>query len=29
MGMSSDWPLAVACGSSLVRLGSALFGAKP
>jgi uncharacterized pyridoxal phosphate-containing UPF0001 family protein len=25
MGMSNDWPLAVAAGSTLVRLGSGLF----
>jgi len=29
MGMSEDWPLAVAEGSTLVRVGSALFGARP
>jgi len=29
MGMSEDWPLAVAEGASLVRVGSALFGARP
>ena len=26
LGMSGDWPLAVAAGSTLVRLGSTLFG---
>jgi pyridoxal phosphate enzyme (YggS family) len=26
MGMSSDYPIAVACGSSMVRVGSGLFG---
>jgi uncharacterized pyridoxal phosphate-containing UPF0001 family protein len=25
MGMSNDWPLAVAAGSTLVRVGSGLF----
>jgi uncharacterized pyridoxal phosphate-containing UPF0001 family protein len=25
MGMSSDYELAIACGSNLVRIGSALF----
>ncbi|MFM7548377.1 MAG: YggS family pyridoxal phosphate-dependent enzyme [Cyanobacteriota bacterium] len=29
MGMSQDWPEAVAAGSTWVRLGSALFGARP
>lgn len=28
MGMSGDWPLAVAQGSNLVRVGSAIFGAR-
>lgn len=28
MGMSDDWPLAVAEGATLVRVGSALFGAR-
>lgn len=26
MGMSGDWPLAVACGSNMVRVGSSIFG---
>ncbi|MEY3557901.1 MAG: hypothetical protein RL374_607 [Actinomycetota bacterium] len=26
MGMSSDYPIAVACGSTMVRVGSGLFG---
>lgn len=26
MGMSGDWPLAVECGSNMVRVGSAIFG---
>ena len=29
MGMSGDWPEAAACGSTWVRIGSALFGARP
>ncbi|HYP04010.1 MAG TPA: hypothetical protein VER57_05615, partial [Cyanobium sp.] len=29
MGMSGDWPEAVAAGSTWVRLGTALFGARP
>ena len=29
MGMSDDWPVAVAEGATLVRVGSALFGARP
>jgi len=29
MGMSGDWPEAVAAGSTWVRLGSALFGPRP
>ncbi|MDD2793627.1 MAG: YggS family pyridoxal phosphate-dependent enzyme [Sediminibacterium sp.] len=28
MGMSSDYQLAVACGSNMVRIGSLLFGAR-
>jgi len=28
MGMSGDYPLAVACGSTLVRIGSSIFGAR-
>jgi pyridoxal phosphate enzyme (YggS family) len=28
MGMSGDWPLAVANGSTLIRVGSALFGSR-
>jgi uncharacterized pyridoxal phosphate-containing UPF0001 family protein len=28
MGMSSDFALAIAAGSTLVRVGSALFGAR-
>lgn len=29
MGMSEDWPLAVAEGATMVRLGSSLFGPRP
>lgn len=29
MGMSDDFPVAVACGSTMVRVGSRLFGARP
>lgn len=28
MGMSGDWPLAVACGATMVRIGSAIFGER-
>lgn len=28
MGMSDDYPLAVACGSTMVRVGSRIFGAR-
>lgn len=28
LGMSADWPLAVAAGSTMVRIGSAIFGAR-
>lgn len=28
MGMSADFPLAVACGATMVRVGSSLFGAR-
>jgi len=28
MGMSSDYELAVACGSTMVRVGTAVFGAR-
>jgi hypothetical protein len=28
MGMSGDWPLAVQNGSTVVRVGSALFGSR-
>jgi len=29
MGMSADWEAAVAEGATFVRIGSALFGARP
>jgi len=29
MGMSGDWPEAVAAGSTWVRLGTTLFGQRP
>jgi len=29
MGMSADFAIAVACGSTMVRVGSALFGSRP
>jgi uncharacterized pyridoxal phosphate-containing UPF0001 family protein len=28
MGMSGDYPLAIECGSTMVRIGSLLFGAR-
>ena len=28
MGMSSDWPLAVEAGSTIVRIGTAIFGER-
>ena len=28
MGMSGDWPLAVAQGATIVRIGSAIFGSR-
>lgn len=28
-GMSGDWRLALACGSTMLRLGTALFGSRP
>lgn len=28
MGMSDDYPLAIACGSTMVRVGSAIFGSR-
>ncbi len=29
MGMSGDYPLAIACGSNMVRIGSSIFGSRP
>jgi pyridoxal phosphate enzyme (YggS family) len=29
MGMSGDYPIALDCGSTLVRIGTAIFGARP
>jgi pyridoxal phosphate enzyme (YggS family) len=29
IGMSGDWREAVACGSTMIRIGTALFGARP
>lgn len=29
MGMSADYPTAIACGATLVRLGTVLFGPRP
>ncbi|MDO5722500.1 MAG: YggS family pyridoxal phosphate-dependent enzyme [Actinomycetaceae bacterium] len=29
MGMSGDFPLAIACGATRIRLGSVIFGARP
>lgn len=29
MGMTADYPIAVACGSTMVRIGSGLFGSRP
>jgi pyridoxal phosphate enzyme (YggS family) len=28
MGMSGDYPLAIACGSNMVRIGSSIFGSR-
>lgn len=28
MGMSGDYPLAIACGSTMVRIGSSIFGGR-
>lgn len=28
MGMSNDYPLAIACGSNMIRVGSSIFGAR-
>jgi uncharacterized pyridoxal phosphate-containing UPF0001 family protein len=29
MGMSGDWPVAVEEGATMVRIGTAIFGARP
>ena len=29
MGMSDDYPLAIQCGSTMVRIGTAIFGSRP
>ena len=29
MGMSEDYPLAIECGSNMVRIGSSIFGSRP
>jgi uncharacterized pyridoxal phosphate-containing UPF0001 family protein len=29
MGMSADWPVAIEEGATLVRVGTAIFGARP
>ena len=29
IGMSGDWPLAVECGATMVRIGTAIFGKRP
>jgi uncharacterized pyridoxal phosphate-containing UPF0001 family protein len=28
MGMSDDYPIAIACGSTMVRIGSSIFGSR-
>ena len=28
MGMSHDYPLAIGCGSTMVRVGTKIFGAR-
>lgn len=28
MGMSGDWPVAIECGSTMIRVGSTIFGAR-
>jgi hypothetical protein len=28
MGMSGDWKLCIECGSNMIRLGTAIFGAR-
>ena len=29
MGMSEDWPEAIACGATMVRIGRAIFSEEP
>ena len=29
LGMSADWPIALACGSTMIRVGTAIFGPRP
>jgi hypothetical protein len=29
LGMSADWPIAIECGSTLIRVGTAIFGPRP
>jgi pyridoxal phosphate enzyme (YggS family) len=29
LGMSADWPIAIACGSTMIRIGTAIFGPRP
>ena len=29
LGMSADWPIAIACGSTMIRVGTAIFGPRP
>lgn len=28
MGMSGDWPIAIQCGSNMIRIGTAIFGGR-
>ena len=28
MGMSGDYPIAIECGSNMIRVGSAIFGER-
>lgn len=29
LGMSADWPIAIECGSTMIRIGTAIFGPRP
>ncbi|MGH7660165.1 MAG: YggS family pyridoxal phosphate-dependent enzyme [Vulcanimicrobiaceae bacterium] len=29
LGMSADWPVALECGSTMIRIGTAIFGPRP